>query len=98
MSGPKCQLGNTAGQVLDGENAPAKQAAAAEQELLVAERHAALRRAFMELPKGQASQPPAAGIQGAPPVLFKAVFTALFRTGPRLEAATSPFGVLNTVG
>jgi hypothetical protein len=25
-------------------------------------------------------------------------YLALFPTGPRLEAATSPFGVLNTVG
>jgi len=41
---------HTAGQVPDGENVPDEQAAAAEQELLVAERHAALRQAFMELP------------------------------------------------
>jgi RNA polymerase sigma factor (sigma-70 family) len=39
-----------AGPVLDGENVPDEQAAAAEQELLVAERHAALRQALLELP------------------------------------------------
>jgi RNA polymerase sigma factor (sigma-70 family) len=38
------------GQVPDAENLPDEQAATAEDELLVAERHAALRAAFMDLP------------------------------------------------
>ena len=41
---------DAAGQVLDAENIPDKQAVTADQELLVAERHAAVREAFMELP------------------------------------------------
>ena len=39
-----------AGYALDAENIPDEQAGTAEQELLVAERHAALREAFMHLP------------------------------------------------
>ncbi len=39
-----------AGYVLDAETAPDEQAGTAEQELLVAERHAALREAFRDLP------------------------------------------------
>ena len=39
-----------AGHALDAEVLPAEQAAAAEQELLAAERHAALREAFADLP------------------------------------------------
>jgi RNA polymerase sigma factor (sigma-70 family) len=41
---------DTAGQVPDAENIPEMQVVTAEQELLVAERQAALREAFMELP------------------------------------------------
>jgi RNA polymerase sigma factor (sigma-70 family) len=41
-----------AGHVLDAETLPDEQATTAEQELLAAERHAALRRAFLELPPG----------------------------------------------
>jgi RNA polymerase sigma factor (sigma-70 family) len=41
---------DTAGQVLDAENLPDEQVVTAEQELLAAERHAALREAFIELP------------------------------------------------
>jgi RNA polymerase sigma factor (sigma-70 family) len=41
---------DTAGQVPDAENIPEDQVVTAELELLVAERHAALREAFMELP------------------------------------------------
>jgi RNA polymerase sigma factor (sigma-70 family) len=41
---------DTARQVLDAENIPDEQVVTAEQELLVAERHAALRGAFIELP------------------------------------------------
>jgi RNA polymerase sigma factor (sigma-70 family) len=40
----------TAGHVLDAGNLPDEQAETAQQELLVAERHAALREAFMDLP------------------------------------------------
>jgi DNA-directed RNA polymerase specialized sigma24 family protein len=39
-----------AGYVLDADNLPDKQARTAEQELLAAERHAALREAFLDLP------------------------------------------------
>jgi RNA polymerase sigma factor (sigma-70 family) len=41
---------DTAGQVLDVESIPDEQVVTAEQEVLVAERHAALREAFNELP------------------------------------------------
>ena len=40
----------TAGYVLDAETIPDEQAGTAEQELLTAERHAALREAFQDLP------------------------------------------------
>ena len=40
----------TAGSVMDAETIPDEQAGAAEQELLAAERHAALREAFRDLP------------------------------------------------
>ena len=40
-----------AGYVLDAETLPDEQAATAEQELLAAERHAALREAFRDLPR-----------------------------------------------
>ena len=42
---------DTAGQVPHAENIPEEQVVTAEQELLVAEHHAALREAFMELPQ-----------------------------------------------
>ena len=45
----RCRLA-AGGQAADAENVPDEQAATAEDELLMAERHAALREAFMELP------------------------------------------------
>ena len=47
----RCRLA-TGGQVPDAENLPDEQAVVADDELLTAERHAALREAFQDLPPG----------------------------------------------